>query len=59
MFKKISDKIHEFVGSWAYFVGSVMADGYIDRMVEFNEEMDEEATKAEEEANKLPNLKVN
>jgi len=59
MFKKISDKIHEFVGSWAYFVGSVMADGYIDRMVEFNEDVDEEMDKAEEEANKLPNLKVN
>jgi len=59
MFKKISDKIHEFVGSWAYFVGSVMADGYIDRMVEFNENVDEEMDKAEEEANKLPNLKVN
>lgn len=46
--QKISDKVHEFVGSWAYFIGNVMADGYIDRMTEFYDE-DEDGVEVEVE----------
>lgn len=46
MLKKISDAVHQFVGGWAYFFGSVMADGFEDRMQEIAEE---EETTAENE----------
>lgn len=32
VFKKLSDKVHEFVGSWAWFFGSVMADSFYERL---------------------------
>lgn len=50
MVKKLSDKIHQFVGEWAWFVGSVMADAFEARMQEIAEQ--EEAT-AENELMKL------
>lgn len=46
MFKKLSDKIHQFVGGWGYFFGSCMADGFEDRMQQI---VEEEETTAENE----------
>lgn len=36
--KKLSDKAHEFIGSWAYFVGSIMADAFQERLDEIHGE---------------------
>lgn len=40
--KVISEKIHDFVGSWAWFVGSVMADAFENRMNQIEEELEEQ-----------------
>lgn len=40
--KVLSEKIHEVVGSWAWFVGSVMADAFEARMNAIEEKMEEE-----------------
>lgn len=36
--KTIEDYIYGFVGSWAYFVGTCVADGFDDRMNAIQEE---------------------
>lgn len=50
LLEKLNESLHKHVGSWAYFIGSVIADGYVDRMLEINEEsLDEmEAEEAKE-----------
>lgn len=57
--KKIRDKFYDILGTWAWYVGSVMADAFESRMEEIALEAEAEMDKAEEEANKLPDLKVN
>jgi hypothetical protein len=36
--KKLSKLAHDFLGSWAYFLGSAMADGFADRWTEIQDE---------------------
>ncbi len=59
MIKKVTDKIEKFLGGWAFYLGSVMADGFETRMQEIAEEEEAKMNAEEEEASKLPNLKVN
>jgi hypothetical protein len=40
--KKLSDAAHEFIGSWAYFAGSIMADAFQERLDEIHGEEGEE-----------------
>jgi hypothetical protein len=40
--KLVSDKVHEFVGSWAYFIGAIMADSFQERLDEIHNEECEE-----------------
>lgn len=56
MLKKINDKFYDILGSWAWYVGSVMAEAFENRMEEIAAE--EEKRQAEEE-NKFPDIKVN
>lgn len=47
MLDNIRKSFLEYIGSWAYFIGSVMADGFHERMCEIedaeNELMDADA----------------
>lgn len=38
MFKKFSDFLAGHIGSWAYFIGTCVADGFNDRMSDIQEE---------------------
>ncbi len=38
MFKKIEEHLYGIVGSWAYFIGTCVADGFNDRMSDIQEE---------------------
>lgn len=59
MFKLISEKIHNFVGGWAWFIGGCMADGYVERINEIQEEMDAEDEAEEKAVMGFPSIKVN
>jgi hypothetical protein len=45
--KKLSDAVHGFLGSWAYFLGNCMADGFSDRWAEIQDEEELEELKAQ------------
>jgi hypothetical protein len=47
--KKLSDAAHEFIGSWAYFAGSIMADSFQERLDELHMEECEECQALEGE----------
>lgn len=47
MLKKISDAIHQFIGEWAFFIGSVMADGFDSRMKDIEAEEEAEMLRLE------------
>ncbi len=49
MIKKLTDKVHEFIGGWAWFVGSCMADAFIERMDEIDAEHQAEMNAEEQE----------
>jgi hypothetical protein len=49
MFKKLSDKVHEFVGSWAWFFGSVMADSFYERLYDLEHGEEEEESQSSED----------
>jgi hypothetical protein len=36
--EKLSNKVHDFVGSWAYFFGAIMADGFQERMDQIHDQ---------------------
>lgn len=59
MIKKLSQKITDYIGGWAYFFGSVMAQGFDDAMEEMGKRDQALLDAAQEEKNKLPDIGVN
>ena len=57
--QKFSNFFYETIGGWAYYVGSVMADGFEDRMIEMAAEEEKQVQEDLKLAVKRIDRKVN